>query len=287
LLALTWLGFKGGIEQWPQANSLTRRIQTAGQFGYGLLSVLMLISMTSGWRIARRVALSWLVCLTVAGGLAPVAWGDTGWGPSVVAALASAAVGGFIWWLLERATKRPRCWVRYRWDLTQLPVSLSPPATYNFRLATPAEAARLTEVVLAAYAAEPAWAPQLSTIAERMTQRIRETIGQANAAYLVVEQNDVVVGVSGVAETHWTDQQLLTGICVLPAHQRRGLGTFLLGESLRWLRERGLAQAQVYTEKDSMADRRLYSRFGSRREVGVEYPGAHSLMRAVQPGNSC
>jgi ribosomal protein S18 acetylase RimI-like enzyme len=171
--------------------------------------------------------------------------------------------------------KRPSRWVRHQWDLTHLQVAVSRPVGYSFRLATPAEAARLTEVVLAAYAAEPAWALQLSAIAERMTERIQETIGQPDAAYLVVEQDGVVVGVSGVAEAHWTDQQLLTGICVLPAHQRRGLGTYLLGESLRWLRGRGLARAQVYTERDSVADRGLYPRLGSRREVGVDYPGAH------------
>lgn len=103
LLALAWLGLQGGVEQWPQASSVTRRIQTAAQFAYGLLSLPMLISMIGRWPFARVIAISWLVVLTVAGGLGPVAWADTGWGPSVVAALATVVVGWLIWWLLDRA----------------------------------------------------------------------------------------------------------------------------------------------------------------------------------------
>ena len=167
-------------------------------------------------------------------------------------------------------------WVRHRWDLTGLDVTMPVPAGYSFRLASAVEATEVTQVVLAAYAGDPAWAPQLDAIKERLTERIQTTLGRPNAAYMVAEYQGAIVAVSGVAEAHWTDQQLLTGVCVLPEHQRRGLGTYLLGESLLWLRGRGLAHAQVYTEEGSVADRKIYPRFGSQRTVGVEYPAARS-----------
>ena len=82
------------------------------------------------------------------------------------------------------------------------------------------------------------------------------------------------MAVSGIAKEHWTDQNLLTGICVLPEHQRKGLGRYLLGLSLLRLKEMGVQKAQVYTESGSLADKKIYPIFGSHREEGVRYPGA-------------
>jgi ribosomal protein S18 acetylase RimI-like enzyme len=52
----------------------------------------------------------------------------------------------------------------------------------------------------------------------------------------------------------------------------RGLGTCLLYESLRRLRDRGLDQARVVTKKNIPADRYLYPKFGSTRVVLVGAP---------------
>ena len=115
-----------------------------------------------------------------------------------------------------------------------------------------------------------------------MTKRIQATIGGPNSRYLVAESNGGMVAVSGIAKDHWIGQHFLTGICVLPAHQRRGLGKYLLGFSLLRLREMGLEMVRVYTEAGSLADRKLYPLFGSSREEGVEYPG---LRTPTQEGN--
>jgi len=106
-----------------------------------------------------------------------------------------------------------------------------------------------------------------------MTKRINETLGATGCHYVVAEFNGQIVGVSGVSRSHWTDQNLLTGICVAPEHQRRGLGAYLLAASLRCLRDMGLVAAKVYTEAGSLADQKIYPRFGSQREEGVQYPG--------------
>lgn len=133
-----------------------------------------------------------------------------------------------------------------------------------------------------AFAAEPAWHRELENIRRRMTARVTSTIGVSGTAYFIVRHNHEVVGVSGVATSHWTDQHLLTGICVLPSAQRRGLGSLLLWASLSWLKHSGLTTAQVYTENGSVADRRLYPRFGAVREPDVHYPGI-ALTNPVPP----
>ncbi len=62
------------------------------------------------------------------------------------------------------------------------------------------------------------------------------------------------------------------GISVLNEYRCRGLGTVLLYESLRRLRERGLDQVRVVTKKGVTADRYLYPKFGSTRVVLVGVP---------------
>jgi GNAT superfamily N-acetyltransferase len=80
-----------------------------------------------------------------------------------------------------------------------------------------------------------------------------------------------LVGLNGVALTYETGQNLITGICVDPAHQGHGVGTALLGRGLEWLRDCGLSHATVTTEAQSKAAR-IYAHFGSVRTDHVD-PG--------------
>lgn len=165
-------------------------------------------------------------------------------------------------------------WVRFRWDLQRLGALLPVPSGYAFRSAAKDEIDTVCRVVLLAYASDPVWHPHLSAIERRMVERIASTLGSPGVEYLVAVVGRSMVGVSGVATAHWTDQNLLTGICVLPGHQRKGLGRYLLAWSLQRLGELGLEHAQVYTELGSLADKKIYPMFGSVREEDVDYPGA-------------
>jgi GNAT superfamily N-acetyltransferase len=166
-------------------------------------------------------------------------------------------------------------WVRFTWQLTDLDVDVRAPAGYRFRAARADELDDVIRVVLSAYASDPVWRPLLAGITDRMTKRIRATLGKAGSHYIAAEFNGDIVAVSGTARTHWTDQNLLTGICVAPEHQRKGLGRSLLAASLLRLRDFGLVTAKVYTEAGSLADRKIYPCFDSTREEGVDYPGLH------------
>lgn len=164
-------------------------------------------------------------------------------------------------------------WVLYTWRLPGLDTSVWPPREYRFRAALGAEAGAVIQVVMAAYAADPAWRGLLEGIRIRMTERIQSTIGDPNSRYLVAEYQGSIAAASGIAKSHWVGQNFLTGIRALPEHQQRGLGKYLLALSLQRLREMGLETARVYTEAGSVADSKLYPLFGSSREEGVEYLG--------------
>ena len=105
LLATSWLGLKGGIEQWPQSQSLVQKVQSAAQFVYGILAVVAVASATRTGTFAGVVRVSWLVAITIAGGIAPVAWGGAGWLAGVVAGLAACVVALLVLWLLRAGSR--------------------------------------------------------------------------------------------------------------------------------------------------------------------------------------
>lgn len=164
-------------------------------------------------------------------------------------------------------------WVRYTWDLQELRADFAIPFGYGLRSVALSEAHVAIDLVLSAYKSDPVWWLLMTGIEQRLTERILTTLGMPDTDYTAIEYNDNLVAISGVTKSHWTGQNLLTGICVLPEHQRRGLGKCLLGLSLHRLRAMDLRRAIVYTENGSLADRKVYTLFGSVREHGVEYPG--------------
>jgi ribosomal protein S18 acetylase RimI-like enzyme len=164
-------------------------------------------------------------------------------------------------------------WARHIWSLPEVTLCSSAPDGYAFGCAGIQNDREIVDVVLTAYASDPIWEPLMEGIRNRMTERIKTTLGTAEADYVVARAGNEIIAVSGVAKEHWTDQNLLTGICVIPRHQRRKIGTYLLNMSLLRLKEMGLVQARVYTESGSLADRKIYPLFGSKRQEGVLYPG--------------
>ena len=164
-------------------------------------------------------------------------------------------------------------WVRYTWNLQSLLVDVQKPAGYHFRSVRPDELNTAIDIVLAAYRSDRVWGNQIIEIEKRMAERITSTLGADDTDYIAAEFGGCLVAISGLAKQHWTAQNLLTGICVLLDHQRKGLGRCMLALSLSRLSEMGLSEARVYTEAGSVADRKIYSLFGSVREEGVEYPG--------------
>lgn len=135
-------------------------------------------------------------------------------------------------------------WVRYTWDLPNPSLDLQKPPDYLFRSVQPTELNAATATVFAAYTSDAVWEHQIDRIRERMAERITSTLGRAESEYIAAEFGGNLVAISGVAKSHWTDQNLLTGVCVVPEHQRRGLGNYLLGLSLSWLSERGCCRRE-------------------------------------------
>ena len=164
-------------------------------------------------------------------------------------------------------------WVRFDWPLTEREFLSPDVAGYRLRAAVPDDLDAMLGVVRAAYASDPAWRGLVADIGRRVGARIRDSLRDPSAHFVVADHGSHLVGLNGVAVRLSTGQNFITGICVAPEHQGRGLGGALLAASLAWLRDQGLAVATVTTDARSVAAR-VYQRFGATRIEGVEYPDA-------------
>lgn len=166
-------------------------------------------------------------------------------------------------------------WVRYTWTSSAIGAAPAAPIGFGFRDAVEGEADAVIGIAIDAYTSDPVWHEMMPGIRLRMTRRVVKTFASTDARFAVAfSPEGNLVGCSGVVVEHPTGQNFLTGICVLPQHQRRGIGRRLLWESLDRLRELAVAEPVVYTERGSIADRFIYPLFNSRRVEGVVYPAA-------------
>ena len=115
------------------------------------------------------------------------------------------------------------------------------------------------------------------SIQRRVGKRIAQRLNDPTACFVLAVNQGRVIGLNGAALASPTGQNMITGVCVDPAHQGRGLGAALLARSLEWLRDQGLAQATVTTDAAAAAAR-VYARFDAIRVENTVYrdPPKHS-----------
>ncbi len=175
-------------------------------------------------------------------------------------------------WLIETAMTIPaQTWIRLSWHLPGAAFEAEAPRGYAVREARAGDCEAIIRVALAAYASDPAWAPILGGIERNLTNRIRTTLSLPGIHYAVVEHGGEIVAVSAASIERHDGHNLITGLSVDPGHQRRGLSRVILARCLAWLRDRGVATAEVYTDPSSIAGRHAYRAFGASVTEAPDY----------------
>lgn len=133
------------------------------------------------------------------------------------------------------------------------------------RVESPADAAAIEAVTVAAFRD----APHAAHTEQFIVAALRWA-GQLTLS-LVAELGGEIVGHVAVSPVALSDGCArwygLGPISVLPTHQVRGIGSRLMQEALRLLRERGAAGCVL------VGDPGYYTRFGFRSEPSLTYPG--------------
>jgi len=164
-------------------------------------------------------------------------------------------------------------WVQYTWNLKTLAAEtpkLSP--RYTAEAATLDDRNLLLAAVSRSMSMEPSWSDDLAARVKLAEEIIQTAFPAGEVTFVAVKHGARIIGAAAIRDAGDKVSNLPLGVCVLNEYRCRGLGTFLLHESLRRLKERGLDEARLVTRKGVPADRYLYPKFGSERVVLTDVP---------------
>jgi len=159
-------------------------------------------------------------------------------------------------------------WVQFSWDLKNLPLDgpkLS--SHYTVETASQEDKALLLAAVTRSFSMEPGWSDDLNPRIKLTEEIVSSAFSAGEVAFVAIKHGTRVIGAAAIRDAADKPSNLPLGVTVLNEYRCRGLGSVLLYESLRRLRDRGLDEARVVTKKGLPADRYLYPKFGGVRVV--------------------
>jgi len=164
-------------------------------------------------------------------------------------------------------------WVQYSWDLTRLPAEAPKiDARYTVEAATLDDRALLQAAVSRSVSMEPIWSDDMAPRVKLADEIINTSFPAGEVSFVAIKHGARIIAASAIRESADKLSNLPLGVCVLNEYRCRGLGTFLLYESLRRLCDKGLDTARLVTKKGLPADRYLYPKFSSTRTVLTAVP---------------
>lgn len=172
---------------------------------------------------------------------------------------------------------RPVHWIRFTWDLNQLLFPANPlPAHYTFRDAAPGDERELRTVITRSFGHDSTWGEgihEVNAMVEGWLEHLAEP--EREGIYLTLRHGVRIIGAAILLPDPAAANNLAPGPCVLMEYRNRGLGSALLGESLRRLHEAGLTRASALTQGTALCARFLYPKFN-----GVLVPNDRPLLAA-------
>ena len=159
-------------------------------------------------------------------------------------------------------------WIQYSWKLAALP-STVPPLESNYLVDTAGveDSARLFAAIDRAHSMEPGWNHDLALRRKLAEELIERDLPAGEVTFVAIKHGLRVIGAAAYRDSAEQVSHLPLGVNVLNEYRNRGLGTFLLYECLRRLRDRGLETARCVTKKGLTADRFLYPKFKGERVI--------------------
>ncbi len=157
-------------------------------------------------------------------------------------------------------------WFQYSWDLKKLPAEAPKiDKRYTVEAASLEDKGLLLAAVSRSISMEPAWSDDMAARTKLAEDIIATEFPAGEVTFVAIKHGARIIGTAAIRDAGDKISNLPVGVCVLNEYRCRGLGTFLLYDSLRRLRERGLDEAKLVTKKGLPAERFLYPKFGGKR----------------------
>lgn len=168
-------------------------------------------------------------------------------------------------------------WVRFTWELDKLPtLGAALPAHYSLAAATSADEKELRAVIGRSFVQDTSWGDAIHEVNSMLDGWLERAFDPGKGGICLALRHGLrMIGASILIPDAADGNHLTPGPCVLMEYRNRGLGTALLGESLRRLHGTGLSRAAALTKNNAPAAKFLYPKFD-----GVVTPGDMSVLVA-------
>jgi ribosomal protein S18 acetylase RimI-like enzyme len=155
-------------------------------------------------------------------------------------------------------------WIRFRWDLSQLPqFDAALPEHYEIGPATAEDETELRKVISTSFVLDPSWNPATQEVMETIEPWLERAFASPANGCLALRHGLRIIGAAVIAQNPEAEVHLSPGPCVSMEYRNRGFGTRLLEQSLTKLRDAGLKEAIAITHENAPATKFLYTKFNS------------------------
>ncbi len=156
-------------------------------------------------------------------------------------------------------------WIRFTWDLTQLPSFENPlPEHYEIGPATAEDEKELRKIISSSFVLDPMWSPELQEVTEKIEAWLERAFVSPACIFLALRHGTRIIGASVISTEAEAEMHLIPGPCVSMEYRNRGFGTRLLEQALSRLREAGLREAAGLAKENLPVSKFLYPKFKAR-----------------------
>lgn len=157
---------------------------------------------------------------------------------------------------------KPLSWVRFSWDLNNVPETASKlPAHYQIDRATSEDNAALRKVFSSGFMLDPVWSPAIGQVMKNVQTWLDRAFDDEKKICLALRHGARIIGAALLTPDPQSDNHLAPGPTVLMEYRNRGFGSLLLERSLQTLRDNGLTAANGIARDISPAAKFLYPKF--------------------------
>ncbi|MEY2481669.1 MAG: hypothetical protein QOK24_197 [Verrucomicrobiota bacterium] len=155
-------------------------------------------------------------------------------------------------------------WIRFRWDLSQLPqFDAALPEHYEIGPATAEDETELRKVISTSFVLDPSWNPATQEVMETIEPWLERAFATPANGCLALRHGLRIIGAAVIAQNPEAEIHLSPGPCVSMEYRNRGFGTRLLEQSLTKLRDAGLKEAIGIAHENAPVTKFLYTKFNS------------------------
>ena len=155
-------------------------------------------------------------------------------------------------------------WLKFTWDLQMLPgLQEKLPAHYQIVPARADDEMALRKIFSSSFLLDPAWNSTIGYVMRTIQSRLDTALSSDEYTCLTLRHGQRIIGAAVLHPHENTAEHFSIGPTVLIEYRNRGLGTFLLHESLKWLREAGMNQVSALSIDYAPVTKFVYPKFGA------------------------